>query len=1009
MGPRAGPARFPPQFVVDRNEDADDYNDVNWVGLLSGTIGPQKPKLSLYASERDRALPKMRDRDVRIDREFDIDSHIFRAETLAVFQGGFQLAYRPPFLRRITQNQRIRLKGYEVHKLKQLRLGTGRKAGGSGYDCHVFFPNMPIAPSGTTHLNKRAQKDWIDLVILPALRTVCPVNVSAHHPKSFKEADLKAQVKLERFVTLGEGEERRHEGGAAMDIRYLVPEPYVENFWKEVLSRAHTVNGSSKLPPDAFRDPFLGISGHNLKLAFQRPTLNQSRAAFVDHLADAFRADKPEWIPKEDHWLDYGIEDSPAKGEEYGVTLLRKSHCLSHWVGQFVDPGAGSAKTSVSKYNWGLTRDAGSASVELRATNALRSGGGMAYHKAYNICKERSATPLKGFNLFDNNQLEALAYTQALIESWYRLGGASGASVKKRAQLLAAFRRAKKRFASTVETKTKQNIGVRQEYRLLYSVFLLINEPSQAALDLIDPADVSEPEPEPEPELTAVNSDGMHHRPYWRLLTRDVNDFVAAEVSRWLFAAEVLICRADAGYEGRAAASEGQQLMNGVMLAALLRTIRISTSGNPIPFPCIWNRRGKRKKPRRRRRHRGGSGDDEDDSEEGHDQARDTDASFYRGLDLRMSVNTFGMAWFPEDLMQLERDPMFRLEVLPELDLARTNALQQSFTRTKGIQRKLSRANRILEQFRNHAFDNRDEPDTVFRLATQLVVQLYIKEVFAVLAKRWVSQKDWPLTEQQEYDRGVQLLSFDDKRLHVFIEKLSIEARDGLAGLTPAIVKLLLGSNQARIIPVRQQGKQIHFRQYTQSGLWKDKLKGLFGWDDEAQGHKARGWHGQPFRTLARKLFSIIVDEFEGQLGRKAATPETIKQHYLEALGRHAASYLWIIPQYDFDHLSVLHKPSKHHANDTYAEIKNMNSLEKTNFILPYFNGDMFNNASPDHAHIMDEVLIGSRYKSYRPREPIEFKKSAALVELQIFLDGLGDPEADEATNTEAESSSAAE
>lgn len=71
--------------------------------------------------------------------------------SLAAFRYSFDLAYYPPFERRITQNQNIEVAGHQVHKLKQLYLGTGLIS--ASFTCHVLFPNMPVhGANSTTHL-----------------------------------------------------------------------------------------------------------------------------------------------------------------------------------------------------------------------------------------------------------------------------------------------------------------------------------------------------------------------------------------------------------------------------------------------------------------------------------------------------------------------------------------------------------------------------------------------------------------------------------------------------------------------------------------------------------------------------------------------------------------------------------------------------------------------------------------------------------------------------------------
>src|SRR5205807_2557639 len=143
--------------------------------------------------------------------------------------------------------------------------------------------------------------------------------------------DFKAKVKQECFTT-GTGE--------AMDIKYIIPESCLDTFWANVQRLSYTHDGDGEVPQDAFRNPFLVISGHGLKLFTKRDTLNVVRSDFLSHLHLCFHYDA-EQIPEEDCWLDLGIEDTPAYSDTLdggGVTLLRKLHCLDSWAEKFACP-----------------------------------------------------------------------------------------------------------------------------------------------------------------------------------------------------------------------------------------------------------------------------------------------------------------------------------------------------------------------------------------------------------------------------------------------------------------------------------------------------------------------------------------------------------------------------------------------------------------------------------------------------------------------------------------------
>ena len=172
-----------------KNASPDDSYPIHWKSLLAG--GEEEIlRLSFPLSEIES--PEL---NYEIQRRWDIDSFIAHAATLGVHRGGFSLSYKPSYLRRIVQNQRVTICGYQVHKLKQLRLGHGLLAGGFGYDCHVFFPHMPLGKGQSTHLSNSAQSIWLDHIVLPSLRATCPPDIVQHHPCSFADANFKANVK----------------------------------------------------------------------------------------------------------------------------------------------------------------------------------------------------------------------------------------------------------------------------------------------------------------------------------------------------------------------------------------------------------------------------------------------------------------------------------------------------------------------------------------------------------------------------------------------------------------------------------------------------------------------------------------------------------------------------------------------------------------------------------------------------------------------------------------------
>ncbi len=100
-----------------------------------------------------------------------------------------------------------------------------------------------------------------------------------------------------------------------MNIQYTVPEAELTLFWQGVLWRCQQPNNQD------FREPFLIVSGHDLKLHSKRASAAEAQADFLQHLDQCFRVEDRH-LPPEDCWLDFGIEDTSEANLKTVVTLL---------------------------------------------------------------------------------------------------------------------------------------------------------------------------------------------------------------------------------------------------------------------------------------------------------------------------------------------------------------------------------------------------------------------------------------------------------------------------------------------------------------------------------------------------------------------------------------------------------------------------------------------------------------------------------------------------------------
>lgn len=455
--------------LVTNNVQMEKLEQVNWQGLFANSGHESDLTLNIARSETVQ--------DITINRRWDIDSIIASPKCLSIHKGGFEFAFRPPFLSHLTQNQKVKFGNLEFHRIKGLRIGKGLAAGGFGYNCWVCFPNQPVGKFTDTHLSYQAQEVWIDHIILPALRRVCSKDFIQHYPQSFKDAELKAEVKKELYGT---------SQAIGMDLRYYIHAQYLQPFWTEVKRLAASHNAEGSIPSNAFANPMLVIMGHNLKLTFKQETLLQTVDEFIEHFRNVFDINDTT-ISTKDIWIDLGIEDCP---QAEGYTLLRKTPCLEHWQQQFTNPTGKNNAIRTTIYPWHLTRDAAAAEVELLVTNALRHKG-IAFNKAYNSIKELFHTPLKGYSPFNFEKLEGLAYSEDLLNRWLELKDKRtgktqqqhhSADVNIRKRLLAQYLRTKARVANAMRY-THASFGVRQEYRVYMDLLHQIQTHEQMTED----------------------------------------------------------------------------------------------------------------------------------------------------------------------------------------------------------------------------------------------------------------------------------------------------------------------------------------------------------------------------------------------------------------------------------------------------------------------------------------------------------------------------------------------
>ena len=644
---------------------------------------------------------KMAVTTAKIERTWDIDSFMARITTLAAHKRAFRLAYKPHFIQRITQSDRVSFADCEAHKTMQLRLGCSVADAGYHIDTHILFPLWPVY--NTTHPSDESQSLFYDIIIFPSLRSVCPNDVLHHHPGDYSEVEGKASVKREINIA---------RSGYPIDPKYIAPHRHLAAFWSEVLRRLS--NG-----PRNFRDPILILAGHDLKLITKESTAGEARARFLNALEDLYDT-RQEIMPPQEAWLDFGAEDVPIDVDhDESLTLLRKTSCLESWESHFHCPRGKAPCARPSRFPFMMTNQAASMSVKLTPTNQLRQSGDLAYHKSYNVYKGLFSTAVKKHGPFDNIHLEALGLSQSQLERWATANVHDQAvgrdpdapnelGARTKAAQIAVYEHAKGRIAGVL-SQDRRNFGVRQEYRCTLRLF------SRLTLDL-DPVVHN---------LWDSPSGAGEHRNFWVLPTRELNEFVALSTNRWLLFLEALASRSLKGPEGLHVAPEAEQNMSSVLVSALIRLLGLSSGGiEPLRCRSLWLRSWKRRDASRQDLDSLGSDDDFPDESNDGDLPPEREVT---GLALRDSLERYGVAWLPREMFNWDPFSSFTRGALRRLALALDlHGFQQIFHATKGIQEKLSRQSletSLLRQIIKSAPHPIPPEHHVYVIAAELVIR----------------------------------------------------------------------------------------------------------------------------------------------------------------------------------------------------------------------------------------------------------------------------------------------
>ena len=155
------------------------------------------------------------------------------------------------------------------------------------------------------------QKEWIEAIVIPAVKHSCSINICQRHSRSWEELENRAHVREERFQQCS---------GQAFPIKELIPQKFLRSFWNQIVRLANQ--------RPFFREPFLILASHNLKHHMRCRKAADVKRLLRDHLNQLFDTNRII-LPFDQVWVDFGVEDCPTGQDSPEVTLLWNRNILS--------------------------------------------------------------------------------------------------------------------------------------------------------------------------------------------------------------------------------------------------------------------------------------------------------------------------------------------------------------------------------------------------------------------------------------------------------------------------------------------------------------------------------------------------------------------------------------------------------------------------------------------------------------------------------------------------------
>jgi len=869
--------------------------DINWSKLLTGrgALGPgqEPPTLSLAKTERDStARSRLDSGEASLGVSFDIDSVTFEATSLAVHRGSFKLFLAPNFLQSIRQDQKINVQGLTtpLHQTKHIALGSGHYSSGINFTTYMVFPHYPaIRARGEKkvvgHLDHKSLEVLYNAAIFPAIKHKCVTHITQHIPVSFQDAYAKAHANSE----IGRG------GGNSTGIGLTaqIPHDDLKDIWTDIIARCATLQGPYTSQGCVFRDPILIVQAHDTKLSLARsPTQQETYEKFCTNMNRMFHMAPERYVNRKNYWVDFARE---TISKEEGCTALGKRECLEHRVRKALQQPKQKAN-SVTRYPMAGLWDVGALTVKMHQKSALFAGG-LVDVKAYNVNKEQLAVPVKNHSPFDNYSMEGLGYTEDRLGDWYEAGTGRKIAPEERAtlkRLIRILEATKKRLWAAFTDSSSSSYGVREEYRITFTLFEAYIGQLSRPVELAREGSVLVPELPP-------------RLPFWIVDTASLNRFRIADANRWLSCLESII---ETTTNFRAGKKECDSLtrdpdQHSPLASAMCRLLN-SSLGCHASDRSIWQGQSQR------RRRKGPNAEQR--------------LPLKEGLNMKAISKACGMMWFPPANIAGQRlledqisPPRIRQSLRATLAIGETGLHRlfkkkditlDSATRLNG---QLATLGSLLETAAQEVggLSTWEARVPIYCAAAQVCIQAYQQWMWGILQQRFVQHVKAKATRSN--------VEITPSYFQAFVVE-----HGGTKDLLDGLVSVGYGQIQGvfstvadiPLVSIQPSARTSRFKTH-ESGTWSERIRTLF-FPEDGQFAKAT----LPFVTLAQKFSTIIARALREHQVTDNTAAIIGEEEWRHFLCKTAAGRMFAMLQYDFSSPAVLRRPLKNQARQTELE-----------------------------------------------------------------------------------------